>query len=152
LNICQIVLKLDCNVIANLMFDITKKTNTKTKQYKCDSEIPKPSLTDEERIEALFLAIIFTSALPIMIAYFAHSAVPHKCFDKLNILCTLPPGYFLMYLSSIILYVVAYAKFGFRYIAKQNLKTPSMLMIVAIILYILTFILALIPAFFYKVA
>ena len=127
-------------------------TSPHTSQYKCDSEIPRPSLTDEERIEALFLAIIFTSALPIMIAYFAHAAIPHKCYAKLDIICTLPPGYILMYLSSIIIYVTAYAKFGFRYIAKQNLRTPSLVMVIAAILYVLTFILDLLPALFYKVA
>lgn len=134
------------------MLSLTQKTNTDVARYKSDEEIPRPRLTDEERIDALFLAILFTSILPIMIAYFAHSIIPHKCFNKLDILCTLPLGYALMYLSSIILYIAAYARFGFLYIAKKNLRKSSIVMVIATILYIITFILALIPAFFYKVA
>ncbi len=119
--------------------------------YKCDLEIPRPAISDEEKIEALIMAVVFTSILPVLIAYFAHSAIPHRCFTRLDILCTLPLGYVLMYLSSIILYIAAYANFGFRYIAKKNLKTPSILMVVAVIFYLITFVLSLIPALLYKV-
>ena len=122
-----------------------------TPLYKSDEEIPRPRLTDEERINAFILAILFTSALPILIAYFAHTVIPHKCLGNLDILCVLPLGYSIMYFSALVLYVIGYAKFGFSYIAKQDLKAPARLMTVAIILYIITFILALIPAFFYKV-
>lgn len=131
--------------------NVCQKMHAHPDIYKCDSEIPRISLTDEERIEATLLAIVFSSFLPIMIAYFAHSAIPHMCVEKLNLMCSLAPGYLVMYFVSIVVYFSAYVKFAFRYVAKQNLRTPSLIMIVAAILYVLTFILSLIPAFFYKV-
>lgn len=112
----------------------------------------KPELDDEERMDSLFLNIVFTSILPILIAYFAHYVLPHKCLPSINIICSVPVLYFFMYLFSVLVYFSAYVKFEFHYIARRSLKNPSIVMVLALVFYLLTFILSLIPSFLTKAA